>query len=335
LGAVWFWFFHAIVFLVSPVVALVGAFGLSTGLSYRAEQQQKRFIQGAFVQVLSPSVLERLMKEPERLAAGGEQAELTMYFSDLAGFTKFSERLKPHELVRVLNRYLSDMVATIVDEYQGYVDKFIGDAVMAFWGAPVPDEDHAFHACAAALRNQEKLRALQPELASLGLDTEMRMRIGLHTGPAIAGMMGSVRKLNYTVMGDAVNLASRLEGVNKYYETSMLISQETQAALAGRLVTREIDLIRVKGKLAPTRIYELVAEPGRLSAGEQDFLGEYRLGLEAYWQRGFKQARVHFKHALRLKPGDFPAMMFLKRCAQYLKKAPGRRWDGVTVMEAK
>ncbi len=331
----WFWWFQSVVFILSPVLALVGSFALSTGLSYRQEQKQKQFIQGAFSQILSPKVLERLIHEPDRLNAGGEETELTIYFSDLAGFTKFSEKLKPNELVRILNRYLHEMITTIVDEQEGYVDKFIGDAVMAFWGAPVPEQDHAYRACVAALHNQARLKALQPELAQLGLGSKMHMRIGIHTGKAVVGMMGSIKKLNYTIIGDAVNLASRLEGVNKFYETSILISQETYAALNSRLIVRELDYIRVKGKQDPTRIYEVVAEPGTLTSLQERFLTAYQAGMDAYWEREFRKARNAFLHALKVVPQDFAARMFLERCDRYLKKAPGPRWDGVTTLKSK
>jgi len=334
-GVWWFWFRHVSVFMLTPLLALFLGFALRMALSYRQERKQKQFIQGAFSQILSPLVLENLVQEPGRLNAGGEQTELTVYFSDLAGFTQFSEKLSPPQLVQVLNLYLTEMIATIVDECQGYVDKFIGDAVMAFWGAPVPESAHAYRACLAALRNQHKLRQLQPALARLGLTQEMKMRIGIHTGPAVVGMMGSEKKLNYTIIGDTVNLASRLEGVNKFYATSILISQETHAALNGRLVTREIDLIRVKGKQEPTRIYELLAEPGELQGARRELYQHYQAGMEAYWKKEFAKARIWFAKALKCDPQDYPAKLYLARCEKFRKKAPGPRWDGVTILKSK
>lgn len=334
-GLAWLHFEHGVVFLLSPIVAMAAAFGISTGLSYRREQKQKQFIQSAFSQVLSPLVLERLMDEPEKLKAGGEACEVTVYFSDLAGFTKLSEKLEPEALVSILNRYLHEMITTIVDEQQGYVDKFIGDAVMAFWGAPVPDPDQAFRACRAALRNQAKLRALQPELTALGLPVDLHMRIGIHTGRAVVGMMGSAKKLNYTVIGDDVNLASRLEGVNKVYGTSLMISQETYAALNGRMIARELDHIRVKGKQEATRVYEVVAEPGDLTPGQTALLEAYQAGLKAYRNRAFAEAKQWFTKALEIMPDDGPSRLYCRRCEQCLKKAPGARWKGITVLRSK
>ncbi|NTV52308.1 MAG: CHASE2 domain-containing protein [Candidatus Firestonebacteria bacterium] len=335
LGIWFFWVHHVLVFLLTPLMALGLGFGLRMGWSYRQAQKQKQFIQGAFSQILSPAILEKLIQEPGRLTTGGEQTELTVYFSDLAGFTQFSEKLPPKELVRILNLYLTEMIATIVDEGEGYVDKFIGDAVMAFWGAPVPESAHAYRACLAALRNQHKLKKLQPELTRLGLNQELKMRIGLHTGPAVVGMMGSQRKLNYTIIGDTVNLASRLEGVNKFYDTSILISQETHAALGGRLVTREIDLIRVKGKQAPTRIYELLAEPGELTGVQREHYAHYQAGMELYWKKEFAKARTCFARACKADPTDYPAQLYMKRCENYRNRPPGPHWDGVTVLKSK
>ncbi len=321
--------------LVGPVLALVLAYAVGLALSYLREQRQKRFIQGAFSQVLSRSVLEGLMRDPRRLSAGGELTELTVYFSDLAGFTGVSERLSPHALVEVLNLYLGEMVETIVEEQKGYVDKFIGDAVMAFWGAPLPDEDHAARACFAALRNQERLQSLQGALRAKGLEADLVMRIGIHTGPAVVGMMGSPKKLNYTIMGDTVNLASRLEGVNKQFGSRILISGETQARVGDRVVTREIDRIRVKGKTQPTRLYELVGLPDRMDEAARRRLWEFSQGSERYFLGDFKGGLAHFKEVLAADPQDRPAQILAERCRQYLKDPPPVDWNGVTTLTSK
>lgn len=334
--ASWLWLGPGVALdLVAPALALVLAYAVGLALSYLREQQQKRFIQGAFSQVLSRSVLDGLMRDPKRLSTGGELTELTVYFSDLAGFTGVSEHLNPHDLVEVLNLYLGEMVDTIVEEQKGYVDKFIGDAVMAFWGAPLPDEDHAARACFAALRNQERLQALQGALRAKGLKEDLKMRIGIHTGPAVVGMMGSPKKLNYTIMGDTVNLASRLEGVNKQFGTRILISGETQARVGDRVVTREIDRIRVKGKVRPTRIYELVGLPGRVDEATRRCLWEFAQGSERYFLGDFKGGLAHFKEALAAVPQDHPAQVLAERCQQYLKDPPPLDWDGVTTLTSK
>jgi len=321
--------------VVAPSLGLLAAYGFSLGLAYRRERKQKNFIQGAFTQVLSPSVLEGLMRDPRRLSAGGELAELTVYFSDLAGFTCFSEKLNPHALVDLLNTYLGEMIDTIVEEQDGYVDKFIGDAVMAFWNAPLPEPDHALRACFAALRNQEKLRSMQMKLRGLGLDSPLRMRVGIHTGPAVVGMMGSPKKLNYTVIGDTVNLASRLEGVNKQYGTEILISGETLSRVQGRVVTREVDRIRVKGKTQPTRLFELVGLPGLVPEAQMQFLHVCQEASERYFHSDFKAALARLEEAIVLCPEDQPSRILRDRCRQYLQQPPPPDWDGVTTLRSK
>ncbi|MEW6515563.1 MAG: adenylate/guanylate cyclase domain-containing protein [candidate division FCPU426 bacterium] len=329
-------FYRGLLFdLLAPVLGLIVAHASAWGLSYRAEHRQKRFIQGAFSQVLSPTVLERLMQEPGRLHAGGELVEATVYFSDLAGFTTVSESLDPRHLVEVLNLYLGEMVATIVDEQQGYVDKFIGDAVMAFWGAPLPDPDQAYRACVSALRNQDRLAALQGRLRDLGLPAGLSMRIGLHTGPVVVGMMGSPKKLNYTVIGDTVNLASRLEGANKQYGTRILASGDLIDRVAGRVVAREVDRIRVKGKTQPTRLFELVGLQGQVGEDLMQFVGVYSRGLELYYQRSFAAARRQLEEALKLRPEDEPARVLVERCRAFSRKRPPKDWDGVTTLTSK
>lgn len=321
--------------LLAPALGLIAAHAIAWGLSYRAEQRQKRAIQGAFAQVLSPTVLERLLREPARLQGGGELVEATVYFSDLAGFTTLSEGLDPHRLVEVMNLYLGEMVATIVDEQQGYVDKFIGDAVMAFWGAPLPDPDQAYRACVSALRNQEKLAALQGRLKEMGLRSELTMRVGLHSGPVVVGMMGSPKKLNYTVIGDTVNLASRLEGTNKLYGTRILASSDLVNQVGGRVAAREVDRIRVKGKTQPTRLFEIIGLSGRISDDWVQFLGVYTQGLEQYYQQAFPAARKLLKEALKLRPEDQPATVLLERCGIFGRKRPPKDWDGVWTLTSK
>ena len=321
--------------VVTPSAALLVAYGLSLALSYRREQQQKRFIQGAFSR-------DPLAFHPDRVDARSQAAHrrrgdrgADRLLLDLAGFTSVSERLGPQALVSVLNLYLGEMVDTIVEDQQGYVDKFIGDAVMAFWGAPLPDPEHALRACLAALRNQERLQALQGELRARGLEAPLGMRIGIHTGPAVVGMMGSPKKLNYTIIGDTVNLASRLEGVNKQFGTRILISEETWQRVQGRVVARELDRIRVKGKTQPTRIYELVGLPGRVAADRAQCLQAFAQGSAKYFARDFSGAVAHFTAALAACPDDQPAQILLARCRQYVQQPPPPDWDGVTTLTSK
>ncbi len=332
----WLFFAQSIMLnIVTPVMGLLTAYGFSLGLSYQQEQKIKRFIQSAFSQVLSKTVLDHLLHNPERLQVGGEEAELTIYFSDLAGFTQLSEKLNPRDLVEVLNTYLDSMVRTIVEENEGYVDKFIGDAVMAFWGAPMPVADHALRACRSALQNQSKLKKMQSLLGEKGLTAPLGMRIGIHTGPAVVGMMGSPQKMNYTIIGDAVNLASRLEGVNKQFGTAILASWETVSLLDNKIICREIDRIRVKGKQEPTRIFEVVGLPGQLDKKTLQLISVYQQGTGVFWKREFKAALALFNQAAVIRPDDQPTQIFIRRAEKYAKRPPAKKWDGVTTLKTK
>jgi len=335
-AACWLFFARGIILnWLAPLGGLLLAYGIGLGLSYRRVQRQKQFIQNAFTQVLSPTVLGRLLREPWRLGAGGEVAEVTVYFSDLEGFTSLSERLEAQALVKLLNEYFGEMIETIVGEYEGYVDKFIGDAVMAFWGAPLPVSDPALRACRAALRNQEKLRALQDRLQALGAGGPVNMRIGIHAGPAVVGMMGSPKKLNYTIIGDTVNLASRLEAVNKQFGTRILVSGETLERVGDQVVSREIDRIRVKGKTQPTRIFELIALPGLVTEEMQACLAAYRRGTDCFWRQDFRTALMHLDEAALALPADRPTEILRERCRLYLRQPPPPDWDGVTTLQHK
>jgi adenylate cyclase len=333
--AIFVWLYyarHVVLSLVSPTSGFLMAFALSLSLSYLREQRQKHFIQNAFSQMLSTTVLQRLLHDPQRLATGGELAEVTIYFSDLAGFTAFSERLDPHTLVSLLNTYFREMIATISEETGGYVDKLIGDAVMAFWGAPLPDRDHAFKACQAALRNQEKMERLR---ARMGKEFPLRQRIGIHTGPVVVGMLGSPSKLNYTVIGDAVNLASRLEGANKVYGTEIILSEHTYRRVQERVVVRELDTLQVKGKSKPCRIYELLGLTRQVPTPLLRGLTDYEQGMRLFHERKFRAAGQAFRRAEDARPGDPVIQVYVDRCRRFSLKPPPPNWDGVTALKNK
>lgn len=200
--------------------------------------------------------MDELLKHPDNLALGGSKREITIFFSDVRGFTTISEQLGPEDLVKLLNEYLSAMTDIII-EYKGTIDKYMGDAIMAFWGAPVPLEDHAYYACVAALAQLDHLKVLQQKWAERNVPV-IDIGCGLNSGPAVVGNMGSSHRMEYTCMGDTINLGSRLEGSNKMYTTNIIISEYTYEKVKDRVVTRELDLVRVKGKTQPVRIYELL-----------------------------------------------------------------------------
>ncbi|MEN2997538.1 MAG: adenylate/guanylate cyclase domain-containing protein [Brevinematia bacterium] len=240
--------------ILTPILSSVLAYIGGQVFVIAKERAQRMQIKGMLDSYVSPEVVNILLRNPEKLNLGGEDREVTIFFSDIRGFTTLSEGLTPQELVALINRYLSRMTDIIMDN-RGTVDKYIGDAIMAFWGAPLDDPEHPFRACKASL---EMLEALKELNASLPTDRQIDIGIGINTGIATIGNMGSTKKKNYTAMGDTVNLASRLEGVNKLFHTRVIISESTYERVKDRILARELDLIRVKGKKLPVRIYEVI-----------------------------------------------------------------------------
>ena len=253
-------------YIIAPMagVLVVEVVGVATAFAYRygVVDREKRHIRHAFSHYLHPGVVAELIENPAMLTLGGSRRVMTCFFSDLAGFTRLSEKMDPEDLVRLTNRYFTLVTRAIMD-HGGTVDKFEGDAVVAFWGAPVFHPDHAVRACLCALQQQVLMSQFAEEAGSRGLP-ELTARMGVNTGPMVVGNMGSETRFNYTVMGDAVNLASRLEGANKTYGTRIMISEFTYEAVRGRVEVRELDWIRVKGRDKPIRVYELIGPAGRI-----------------------------------------------------------------------
>jgi adenylate cyclase len=318
---------------VLPGIALVLSFGLAAAFSYATEGRQKLYIRRMFGQYMSETVISHLLEHPEKLQLGGERRRVTLFFSDLAGFTTISERLSPETVVGLLNDYLSSMTEIILDE-EGTVDKFEGDAIMAFWGAPLDQPDQARRACRAALRQQAALKELNRQFADLDLPP-LTMRIGLHTGDAIVGNLGSAKRFDYTVIGDTVNLASRLEGVNKFYGSHVMASEVTVAACNGGVEFRELDLVAVKGKEQAVRVFEVLGLTGELSPEIIRQRQEFAEGLEFYRQGRFPEAQARFEAILVKDPADGPAKIFLARCRQFQAAPPPDPWDTVFRPDAK
>jgi adenylate cyclase len=220
------------------------------------EEENVKYIRNTFSKFVSKDIVDELLKDPSKIALGGAKRSITIFFSDIRGFTVFSEKLSPEELVQLLNEYLSIMTDSII-EYKGTIDKYMGDAIMAFWGAPIPQKDHAYYACVASLMQLKKLNLLQQKLLEKNMPL-IDIGIGLNSGYAVVGNMGSSHRMDYTCMGDSVNLASRLEGSNKVYSTKIIISEYTYESVKDRVIARELDLVKVKGKNQPVRIYELL-----------------------------------------------------------------------------
>jgi adenylate cyclase len=308
-------------------------FAMSTAFSYATEGRQRRQIKQMFSRYMSDLLIQDLLRNPDKLRLGGEKRVLTVFFSDLQGFTSLSEKLSPEEVVGLLNRYLTAMTDIILLS-GGLIDKYEGDAIMAFWGAPVPQEDHALRACLAALDNQSRLEDLRKEFIQAGLPP-IHARIGINTGEMIIGNMGSSQRFDFTVIGDSVNLASRLEGAGKEYGVGILISEETCSQAADRIEVRELDLLRVKGKDRPVRIYELLARKGELPATRAKGRDWFQRGLELYRNQKWEGAEASFREVLAFLPDDGPANTFLRRCEQFRASPPGKTWDGVYQLKTK
>ena len=295
------------------------------GAAFLQEQALRRRIRQAFTHYVSPHLVDQMIAHPERLRLGGERRELTIVFSDLAGFTTIAERLSPEETVQLINRHLTD-VADIVIRSGGTVDKFVGDGLMAFWGAPVDDPEHALHACEAAAAMQSAVQRLREELAGTGRPA-IHMRVGIHTGSVVVGNMGSATRFDYTATGDDVNLASRLEGVNKLYGTGIVLSEATAERLRGRLGLRRLDRVRVKGKTQPVDIYTLETDPA-LAAVTEEAVAAYRA---ARWD----EAEKLWRDALERRPDDRLAPIYLERIAAFRRSPPPADWDGAVTLEQK
>jgi adenylate cyclase len=301
--------------------------------SFWTEQRRKREIQAMFGSYVDPTVVELLLRDPGAIRLGGERREATVYFSDLAGFTDLSEKIPPEQLVAITNLYLQEMSDCLMG-YGAYIDKYIGDAVMAVFGAPKPTSDHALAACRGALAARRVLAQINERIAPTHGQT-LRMRIGINTGEMIVGDLGSERKRNYTVLGDAVNLASRLEAANKEFGTDILLGERTARAVAGEFVTRPLTRLRVKGKLDDVEVHELVGTPDELTAAQQEFLRAYREGYARHAAREFSAAVEALTRARAIQPDD-PVTAELLRCAaEFAHTPPSADWKPILTLETK
>jgi adenylate cyclase len=318
--------------LVYPLLAIALTYVAISVQHYVVEEREKRKIRDAFGLYLNPALARLVSERPEMLKLGGDKRELTVLFSDIRGFTTMSERLEPEILVELLNEFLGAMTEVIF-AHDGTLDKYIGDAIMAVWGAPIPQTDHAVRACRAALGMLSRLRDLDAEWRQRGRP-QLAIGIGLNSGPMVVGNMGSARRLSYTVIGDNVNLASRLEGLNKLYGCSIIASEATIQQAGDIMVTREIDLVRVKGKRQPVRIFEVLA-PAEEKQRWAALVERFDAGMRAYRQRRWHDALAEFGALLDERPDDGPAILYVERCRTMLATPPEKDWDAVTVMEAK
>ena len=318
--------------MVYPVLTMMTIYLVITVYRYFTEEREKKKIRGAFQYYLTASVINELLKDPTKLKLGGDKKDLTVMFSDIRGFTTISEKLTPEELVHLLNEYLTAMT-DIVFKYEGLLDKYIGDAIMAVFGAPVDQPDHAMRSCRTALEMMATLKGLQQKWAAEGRPF-VDIGVGINSGDMVVGNMGSNMRFDYTVMGDNVNLSSRLEGINKEYGTHIVISEFTYEVVKEEVFCRELDAVRVKGKKLPVKIYELICE--RKDAAEhEEYIGRFHAGLAHYKAARWDEGIAAFKSVLEIRPDDPPAKLYIQRCQDLKENPPEGEWDGVFTMTRK
>lgn len=324
--------YSLVIAVISPMVAVLGGYIASTGYHYTVERKQRLLIKEMFSTYVNPTVVDELIANPDKLRLGGERRELTVLFSDIEGFATISEKIQTEQLVALLNEYFT-MMTGIILKHRGTLDKFLGDAVIAFWGSPLPQEDHALRACTSALEMQETLTQMRTHWQTQGIPPIL-VRIGINTGEMIVGNMGGFvggkRTFNYTVIGDNVNIASRLEGANKVYRTGIIVSQATYDLVKDKILARELDLITVRGRTDPLRTYELIQPVDKnIDSSLEQFLDLYAEGLRLYRMREWKEAEDKFRHALLQRESDYPTTLYLERINYFAAHPPPDIWDGV------
>ncbi|PNX49565.1 MAG: hypothetical protein BV457_01230 [Thermoplasmata archaeon M9B1D] len=318
--------------LIYPIFTILLVYIALVVFYYITEERKRKWITSIFGKYVSPMVIDSLLKNPDNIKLGGEKKNITIFFSDIRGFTPIAEKLKPEDLVHLLNEYLSEMTSIILKN-QGLVDKYMGDAIMALWGAPIDLKNHTEIACLSSLEMLEKLKELQDKWKKQGIPY-FDIGIGINTGDAIIGNMGSYDRFDYTAMGDNVNLASRLEGLNKYYGTNIIIGENVYKLVSNKFEMRKLDVVRVKGKKKPVHIYELQGKKDKINKKKQEFIKYYEQGLEFYLNKKWDQAVKSFQTALEIY-NDNASKIFILRIQEFMKNPPPKDWDGVWDVKTK
>ena len=319
--------------IVTPLLGLLITYGGNILYQFVIEQREKKKINNMFSTYVSPKVLEHLQDNPDAFGLSGKKMSATVFFSDVADFTSISERLSAENLAVVLNRYLSPMTEILMS-YDGYVDKYEGDAIMCDFGVPMEDPDHAWKACFSAVDQQANLEVLRGEIKD-EFDVEIFVRMGINSGDVSAGNMGSAQRFQYTVMGDAVNQASRFEGANKQYNSKIMIGDATYQMAKDKIEVRPLDKLVVKGKAIPIDVYELLAKKGELSPEMSKMSKFFEEGINLYWNKKWDSALSKFHSAIEIISGDGPSLTFIKRCELFKEKPPPDDWQGEFVMTTK
>jgi len=316
--------------LTEPAFAGLAALVMMVAYRFVAADKGERFLRKSFALYLAPQVIETMVTSKKMPALGGEMCNVTIFFSDIAGFSTIAEKLTPSALVASMNQYLSAMT-DIIESHGGYVDKYIGDSIVAVFGAPVDDADHARNAVRAALDCRASLEDLNRSNIAFQAHV-LAHRIGLNSGDALVGNIGSRRRFNYTVMSDAVNVASRLEGANKYFGTSIIASEMTVALTGTTFAWRELDSIRVMGRSDPVKIYEPLAASGQLTPQQSESAAAYAEGLTLWRARKFSDAMKCFDRVAEVDP---PSALFRRRAKEFVDHPPPQEWVAVNKLEGK
>jgi adenylate cyclase len=320
------WNNHLILPLASPLLLIGLIFILHMTYGFFIESRGKRQLAHLFGHYIPPELVDEMSDSPTDFSLDGESREMTVLFSDVRGFTTISEGMDPKQLTQLMNRLLTPMTR-VIHKNRGTIDKYMGDAIMAFWGAPLKDSEHARHALYAALEMMNELKIMQAEFKARGWP-QVNIGIGLNTGNMNVGNMGSEFRMAYTVLGDSVNLGSRLEGLTKNYGVNIIVSETTKQSIS-EYIFRELDLVRVKGKNEPVAIFEPVGHKNDLDKSVTSELTSYKQALRGFRSQNWDKAEMDFFNLSRTNPERFLYQVYLKRISHYRKEPPGDNWDGV------
>jgi len=318
--------------LVWPTIVVALVYAAMTLERRITSDRERRKLESAFSRYVSPSVVRAILKDPSKLRLGGEKRRMSVLFSDVRGFTTLSESMTPEALVDLMNTYLTEMTG-IVFTYDGVLDKYIGDAVMAFWNAPFDQPDHAVRAVNTALAMQRALRQMNEDRV-FGNAT-LAIGVGVNTGEMIVGNMGSETRFDYTVIGDAVNLASRTEGITKEYGVGILITEATRNELGDAFVTRRVDTVAVKGKKEPVTMYHVLGRQEDVGERWKNIANDFEAALDAYFSKDFQTAITRAEAILAREPEDGPSKTLIERSRHWLQHPPAADWDGTWVFTKK
>jgi class 3 adenylate cyclase/CHASE2 domain-containing sensor protein len=328
-----FWKAHRLIDVTGPVLVIFLSYAFITAYRQLIEGRDKRQVRKMFGLFVSDQVLAELMKNPNTLSLGGQKRVATIFFSDVSGFTALSEKMDPADQIRFMNVYLTAM-SDVIMKHNGYLDKYIGDGIMAVFGAPLSNETHAVDAARTAIECLGELKKLN-EILTAENKPNIKIRIGISTGEVVTGLVGSMKKLSYTAMGDFVNLGARLEAASKQYKTKIIINDNCHARCKDEVIARELDLIRVPGKSIPVQVFELLGLKGDPAYGSDGLLPLYNAGLQLYKNRKWAESASCFEQCLALLPDDGPAKIYHERATLFMDVPPGDDWDGVAVVSVK